>query len=379
MYWQKRYIEEDKAFVGTTGLETIELPRSGLLGCVELRANAKVGATTGKPDVWLHDALTKIELIVDGSKVVKSLTGEQVIALNQYQGCYCDHEVLYNVPAETQRECFLINLGRRYHDLDFMLDLSKVNDPQLRVSYDFTKTSANGWTNGQAFATDVTPSYSCIPHLLRESDIIPKGYIRTQEVYRFTSAASKKENMTMPRGPLYCGLYLQSWYKNEGLDRNIEYIELNINNGQLIPFRIGFRELDSDVVRAYGLFRFIETISAGIGNEYPSPVEGGRVWENHIAGQNVIASEGALWANYMTITGKKISDYTAQTGAQTRQYLYEGRFPLSVAKLPHFDEFDERTWLDSSVLGDLWLRVEEASGAGAAATIKLLAEDIIKQ
>ncbi len=379
MYFQKRYIKEDQAFVGTSGLVTIDLPNKGLLSCIELRANALVGAAAGVPDVWLHDALEKIELIVDGSKVVKSLTGEQLQAISQYQKSYVDTESLYNVASETQREHFLINLGRFYHDLDFMLDLSKVNDPELRITFDFTKDEVNGWDNGQAFATATTPSYSCIPHLLRESDIIPRGYIKTSEIYRFTSAESRKENMIIPRGPLYNGLYLQSWYKNEGLERNLDYVEININNGERIPFRVGRRELAAEVIRRYGLFKFLEHISVTIGEQYPTPVESGRIWQNVIAGVDCIGTEGVLWANYFNATGVLISSGAAAEGAQSLQFLYEGRYPFSLCKIPYMDEMDERTWMDSKKLGDFWVRVEEASGAGTNATVKLLADEVVAQ
>ncbi|GAI47038.1 unnamed protein product, partial [marine sediment metagenome] len=157
-----------------------------------------------------------------GSQVVKSLTGEQILALNYYDGTAVDVTNFYNVRVENQRECFFLNLGRWYHDMEYMLDLGRVNDPELRITFDFTKTTAvklHGWGNGQAFG--VPHQIWVIPHILRESIVAPLGYIKTSECYRFQSASGLKHNMTIPRGPMYCGLYLQSWYFNEGLGGNI--------------------------------------------------------------------------------------------------------------------------------------------------------------
>lgn len=378
-YWQKRYIRENQAFPANAGLLTIDLPNKGLLGCVELRFDAKCGAINGTPDFWIHDAIKKVELIVNGSQVVKSLTGEQILALNQYDRCYADAENLYNVGAEMQREVFLLNLGRIFHDREYLLDLGKVNDPEVRIEYDFVAPAAvHGWGNVTSFTGFADTGFTCIPHLLRESDVVPKGYIKTSEVYRFTSAAPHQENMTIPRGPMYMGLYLQSWYKNEGLGRNIAHVELNLDNDLIIPFRLGRRELDTTCHREFGMFQFLQTIHCQEGEEYPAPIEAGWVWENNLVGVDAIGSEGVLWANYMTIAKRKISDYTADADAKdTRQYLFKGRYPFSVMKLPHMDDMNERTWIDSSLLGDFWVRFEEPAGAGTNATIKLLADEVV--
>ncbi len=53
-----------------------------------------------------------------------------------------------------------------------------------------------------------------------------------------------------------------------------------------------------------------------------------------------------------------------------------GAFPFSVAAIPVFDLMDERTWIKSAELGDLWLRVEETSDA-ATSTVKLLADEVV--
>lgn len=378
-YWQKRYIRENNPFVGVQGLLTIDLPNRGLLGCVELRFDAKCGAIDGTPDFWLHDAIKKVELIVNGSQVVKSLTGEQILALNQYDRCYADAENLYNVGAEMQREVFMLNLGRFFHDRDYLLDLGRVNDPEVRVEYDFAAPAAvHGWANVTSFATTPAPTFSCVPHLLRESDVVPEGYIKTSEVYRYPSTPATAHNMTIPRGPTYMGLYLQMLYKNEGLGSIIDHVELNLDNDLIIPFRLGRRELDTTCHREFGMFQFLQTIHAQEGEEYPAPIEAGWVWENNIAGQDVIGSEGVLWANFMTIIGYTISGYAVATDVKnTRQYLFKGRYPFSVMKLPHLDDLNKRTWIDSRELGDFWVRVEETAGVARSTTVKLLADEVV--
>ena len=80
MYIQQRYLEEAKTFDATSGLDTIKLPKAGLLSGIEMRVWGTCGTGADKPDVWLHDRITKAELVVNGSKVVKSLSGDQILA-----------------------------------------------------------------------------------------------------------------------------------------------------------------------------------------------------------------------------------------------------------------------------------------------------------
>lgn len=379
MYWQRRYIEEDKAFVGASGLETIDLPNKGLLSCIELNLAVLGGAAADKPDVWIHDAIEKIELIVDGSKVIKSLTGSQLLAMNIYDKCFAEAQPPRQYQNTTCYERFLINLGRFYHDLEYMLDLSRVNDPEIRITFDFTKTKQNGWENGQAFGTSITPKYSCIPHLLRESDVFPKGYIKSSEIYRFTSGDETKENMRIPRGPIYNGLYLESRYKWEGLGRNLAHVEININNGELIPFRLAYSELRTEIIRRYGLFERSELLQMTGTNAYPAPLEEGNIYESNYHNSDVIGCHGPMFGGSCNIGAHMISTYAAQPTALMRWFHFKGILPFNLAKIPYMDEMDERTWINSAELGDFWLRVEEAEGAGINATIKLLADEVVAQ
>ena len=377
MYWQQRYLEESREFPSASGLETIDLPAKGLLGGLELKVYAKPGSTAHKPDVWIHDALQKVELIVNGSKVVKSIEGNQLLAHMMYQHIPIYSHHVKNHIGVSGEEFFYINLGLKYHDLDYLLDLGQVNDPELRITYNFGLTSANGWTHGQAFATTPKPAYSLIPHILREPTEIPKGYIKTSEIYRFTSGAGKKENMHIPRGPVYANLYLQSRYLAEGLCFNLDKVELNINSDDLIPYRVGLTELLAQNTRLYGQMEYHERVTVLGAQQYPFPLECGTVYPLIPMAVGLMVLMDDIWGNndcfnFYTATG------TPDTTNDSTPYVtYKGAFPFSVAAIPYFEPLKNWTWIDSSKLGDFWLRVEEVAGAGSNAVIKLLADEVV--
>ncbi|GAJ09123.1 unnamed protein product, partial [marine sediment metagenome] len=235
-YFQQRYLEEARTFPALAGLLTIDLPNKGLLSGIEIRVQGTNPDITSKPDVWLHDRLKKLEVIVNGSQVVKSYDARQLLAMMLYKKTpHLSHD-MKNQSFGSTKEYFYINLGRWYHDNEYMLDLSQVNDPELRIEYDFALTGASGWDEGTAMTAE--PSYYIILHLLRDTTLVPKGYIKTSEIHRFVAAGVQNVNMTVARGPTYSNLYLQSWYKYMGIGAILTHMDVNINSDDLIPITI---------------------------------------------------------------------------------------------------------------------------------------------
>lgn len=375
MYWQNRYLKEGATFDSLTGLETIDLPNKGLLSGIELRVYGTAGVGADKPDVWLHDRLQKIELIVNGSKVVKSLTGEQLLADMLYKKTPHNAHPATNISGGQCQELFYINLGRHYHDMDYMLDLGKVNDPEVRITNAFVLTGAHGWDNGVAMAA--VPSFDVVLHILREPPAAPKGYIKTSELYRFTGANDKKENMTVPRGPMYSNLYVQSWYASKGLGISLDKLELNINSDDIIPFRVGVTELVAEITRLYGLVETGQWAILKGGQAYPFPLETG-----HVIGVigNAELAEFAfsnIWANLGIPYFVSGAAGTPETGNHGVFMTIRGALPFSVAALPYFHPWDERTWIDSSKLGDLWVRFEGGAAMGTDVVAKLLGDEVV--
>lgn len=377
MYFQHRYLEQDREFVGTTGLMTIDLPNKGLLSGLEVRLIGYTGAIDGEPDCFMHDYITKIEVIVNGSQVVKSLTGDQLLGLMHYWGIPHSQWEILNLPTDYIREQFFIPFGRWYHDLEYMLDLGRVNDPELRLTYDFTKTSHHGWAKGKALDTAThAPNICVIPHILRDTDIVPAGYIKSSEVYRFTSGNNKKENMMVPRGPVYCNLYPQAYYQGRGLEHCGDVMELNLNSDDVIPMRLKQIHIMESLLRMYGEYLGHICIHAIDGQAFPLPVENG--WAiSKVQGiqdaqeQHSYVGDNGFMSTLMTSTAAGAIATAVETAI-----TYGGCLPFSVGAIPIFDLKDPRTWIKSAELGDLWVRCECSATAGANTTVILLADEV---
>jgi len=313
--------------------------------------------------------------MVNGSQVVKSLDGRQLLAMMCYKKTPVISNDMKNLNAAACDESFYINLGRWYHDLEYMIDLGMVNDPELRIEYDFALAAANGWTNGVAMT--VAPSYYIICHMLRDSDITPKGYIKTAEIHRVNNAANLNYNMQVPRGPTYCNLYLQSWYVNMGLGAILDHVEVNINSDDLIPYRIRPDDIAVEVIRQYDkIFERQEQLTITGGQAYPFPIEQG--WYYGRFAQNVDADNagGDMWGNFTAHQYRVDSTGLAGAAQINAWMLYKGVWPFSVTPIPLLNAWDEKTWIDTSKLGDFWVRIEENAGA-TAGVMKLLGDEVV--
>jgi len=375
-YFQQRYLRENRAFAALAGLETIDLPNKGLLSGLELRVWGLCGAGTTLPDVWLHDRITRVEVIVNGSQVVKSYDARQLLAMMLYKRTPHYSHDMKNMASASCEEVFYINFGRHYHDLEYMLDLGQVNDPELRITHNFGLAAAEGWTNGVAMA--VIPQYSVIPHILRDPAITPKGYIKTSEIYRFPQLANRQENMIIPRGPTYSNLYLQSWYQGLGWGNVLDHYEVNINSDDIIPIRSQLLELLTQNIRMYGLMEMTQKFY-GLGNQmYPWPLEVGNANGEIGAGfADLEFMEFDLWGLAQPVGLRTVTTGAQVAGNPLIRSTIRGAAPFAVLAIPLFDPWDESTWSKTAELGDFWVRVELGPGAAAPGVIKLLGDEVV--
>ena len=375
-YFQQRYLVEASTFPAAAGLLTIDLPNKGLLSGIEIRVQGINGDNSAKNQVWLHDRLKKFEVMVNGSQVVKSYDGRQLLAMMLHKRTpILDHDAK-NMNGASAKEYFYINLGRHYHDLEYMLDLSQVNDPELRIEYDFGMLGAAGWNEGVSMV-EPWPSYYIICHMLRDTALVPKGYIKTAEIHRVDNATGLGYNLTVPRGPTYSNLYLQSWWVGMGIGQIVEHAEMNINSDNIIPWRVRPEDWEAQIVRLYGgNFQMQQQCHPTGAQAYPFPLEQGW-WYSRMA-ENVDAdgAGGDLWGNSAAYQYRVDSTGLAGAASIHSFLIYTGIAPFSVWPITILNPWDPETWIDTHVLGDFWIRVEETVGAKVG-VMKLLGDEVV--
>jgi len=133
----------------------------------------------------------------------------------------------------------------------------------------------------------------------------------------------------------------------------------------------------SDLIRQYGHFEGDICIEV-VGNQnHPIPIEAGVV-QGHMETAGDLDVKHAFCGN----NGWWVKTVLHSTGAGVNtvaeiSFHFRGVLPYSVAAVPIFDIMDEKTWVDSSQLGDFWIRGEGTAACGANNTVKLLADEVV--
>ncbi len=190
MFWQKQVLRDaiSKTFNQTYELN---LPKSGLLGSLvfRLRSTAQSNAFLTAVRWRLIDYITKIEVIGDGTEIIKSFDGQQALAASFYDD-FREPVSMWRTYATTpQEQWIVINFGRWLMDELYGLDLSRFDQVTLKITNDATSTQ---------FQTDIT--LSVIAYWLREAAGAFNGYFREEMWKQWAPAAAAVEYSDLPTG-----------------------------------------------------------------------------------------------------------------------------------------------------------------------------------
>ena len=227
-----------------SGTELIDLPEAGILSEVitQIRSKKAYSDNTMRPD---YHILTKIELLVNGSQVVKSLTGRQAMALMWYNGgpfettntyqAQANHNIVYSE--------FPLYLGRFAGDTKAGLDLKEYANPQLRLTW----ATADATIDGVAYdgnSSDPTFTYNVMAKVL---DGTPAGflnkYVYSAEVNKYNPVATGEKTTEIPRGYDLKGIMMGSRYVSIAWNAAFNNVKLDFDNGKWVPIDMGYANL----------------------------------------------------------------------------------------------------------------------------------------
>lgn len=233
-----------KAAATTSGTETIDLPERGILSEVipQVRHKSAYVDNTMLPD---YLAVTKLELLVDGSTVVKSLTARQAMALMWYnKGPFSINNNYMSVGnVNVVYDAFPLYLGRFAGDTKCGLDLSQYSNPQLKITWDVSQTSVDGVTY-DANTTDPTFTYNVMAKLI---DGTPSGfqnqYVQSREINQYNPTGTGEDTTEIPRGYPLKGLMLGSRYVSIAWNAFFDHVKLDFDNGKWVPIDMDYENL----------------------------------------------------------------------------------------------------------------------------------------
>jgi len=240
MYWQREYIRENVSMT-LNDVYRIDLPENGLLGSLLIRVSGSqasgYGATGG--DWRIIDELSKINVVLNGATICKSLTGYQAQALAFYDQGVVPPGAWRNYATNTQFEYLLINFGRWLHDTECGLDLSRFSNVEFQLEN----------TALAADFSDLTVSLQA--NYLRDAMSGSfRGYQRTEEWRNWTTVPNETKYLELPTEHVLRRIMLQAIPAVDGSNiedtnmSNLMYdIELALDTGAVRVYKGGIDDL----------------------------------------------------------------------------------------------------------------------------------------
>lgn len=212
-----------------TGTKIIDLNFKDPLSAIGLQFEGTNGGTSNKGN-WMSDVVTKIE-IVDGSDVLLSLSLKQAQALQAYKTNKMPYINWEEAAGGTGKDEVMLLFGRHLWDGEYYLDLTKFNNPQLKITTDedvIRAMGADGWLSG-SFKVSITA------FIIAEGATAAKAFHMQKEVYNFTATDSGDEHVDLPRDYPYVGLMLNSTIRGSNCHELITKMKLSCDSDKFVP------------------------------------------------------------------------------------------------------------------------------------------------
>lgn len=187
-FWQRETLRDavSMAFGGTWELD---LPKSGQLGTIilQMSSTAESNQLLILPKWRLIDYISKIEVIGDGSEVIKVYDGVEAITAAFYDDGRPPVGLWRTYATTPQRQWVPIHFGRKFFDEIYGLDLSRFQQVTLKITNDASSTQ---------FTTDIT--VSVFGYFLRNGGSFGAGYFREEVIKSWLPVADAVEYTDLP-------------------------------------------------------------------------------------------------------------------------------------------------------------------------------------
>jgi hypothetical protein len=360
--------------VATSQVGTIyqDLPEMGMLSqlMVDVAAASNYSTHPGL-DIW--NAITRIEVLVNGSKVIKSFDMKQARALAHFHGydlstlgCYgrgrtTGDFTYWNIP---------IMFGRYAGDKEYMLDMEQYSNPQLRITYDLSQTTVEGVT----YAVTATPTLRTGVQGLIWKGANPgtKGYIKSTNIDTWSNVVSTVRTVEIPRGQKLLGVMQGARHLNQKLIDYIERMEITFDNGDWQPINHSYQQLKS--LESMWFSREVNTVvkkDLATTDEIDTMV-------GEITNITFMSLSGAVTADKEAMSHDEVQniDQFVATAAM-RAYLVkcQGVFPHQNIYIPmsEYSE-DDAFGVDTTKWGRIDLKTTSGAGGTAGELLRTVAE-----
>ncbi|MDD3428109.1 MAG: hypothetical protein PHR42_04155 [Caldisericia bacterium] len=344
-----------------SGEYTVNIGMRDIITSIAIEFRATNGAS-GNKDNPLAECIQAVELI-DGGKVLYSLTGQQLLALSAYRRGYLPYNLITEIPSNVANLFAALQFGRWIGDNQFAFDPSQFSNPQLRFKWNLATNRAVGATGYVTGSLTVTALAE-----IMEGAASPQGMLIAQQYFEKTTVASGVEPVLLPGDKLIKAILVRAASDSGGGLYGVSNLKLQADNNKVVLFDMRKSDIQRLMTYRNPPFHYKHHVFAKDTDVFYPVLK-----QDEVAsfvpevGDTVIAyfdygiGSGALDIN----TGG-----AAATSEVDIYALVHGWMPFHTAMLDMGDWDDPATWLDPTPYREAKIEVTQ-DAAGAALEVVL--------
>jgi hypothetical protein len=244
--WERRYIKKQLSQSSDAQTYTETIAPTGIVSAFLCKLSFTNGATGGGGQDVV-DVVSKIEVIVNGSDVIHSLSGIEISKWNYAMTRQRMSQLRDDRPALLPFAMFPIMFGRWIGDELLCLDMSAFRSVEVKVTYSHTP-GATLFVTGSAVLDIIGIFYT--------GGVIPKGrmgYLRTVQVRNFAGAASGDDETVLSRRYPYTKILVYAFKAATAEGVVVSDLELRANNSAMKPVAARWLDLQEQNDQEFAL------------------------------------------------------------------------------------------------------------------------------
>ena len=376
MFWHTRTYKTGLT-VGRNATTKFDLPANVNIGSIFLRLVSQT--TVGNPMFslakWrLIDYIDSVDIIANGSTVIKSLPGTVLSAL-----CFYDHGKFPPDQHRAYSQAYMrnnivINFGRFYRDNAMYIPAGKYSSLELQIKFTGTTTLFQGDPSLDIFIEQ--PEGAGLP--------APLGLLKTEVFREYTPATAGIEYVTLPTQYKIRRVILQAWPDLDG-DEIEECSPFDVLQNVKLTLQSGTVEVYNNSLEYMAKMEasVLPGFMAKHGHVYHEADHGWYSGLGYIFSGMVSAGSkaGAVAAVIPTLEAdsnygtQKLEAYTAD---EPVTFQAVGVMPDNCVNFRFDNDPDPSTWLNPQAEADVDLALETRSGATYAdGNVKVVVDSLI--
>ena len=345
----------------------VDLRGKGAISALSVELEATTGGTSCN-DHEIHDDVSLIE-VVDGGKVIASLSMIEWLAINAAYLKRIPHQLLTENASSKQEERIIIPFGRFIGDPNYYLDVGMFKNPELRINVGLTISATAGFATG-------TGKVTVIGKIMDERPGEYKGFLRHREIRSFTSAASGDEPVSIPTNYPISMLAVLARLSTYRPDEVISKVKVSVNNDEWVPVNDYVEDIIDMNQERFGKFEQQKTILRADDASVLTDIYDIREVTIRPGADDHIATIEGIDGEQVSIGLYDMSSPATpafETTAKVNYLTVLGMAPFGAIFIPFGELKDPESWLQAQNYNRIDMYLTQAAASG---TVEVVVQEI---